>query len=101
MVGRLRFSIRFSGSRKSTRGESMRLRNFVFVGTFALCLALASVCSAQNAPADQKPATQSAAPTPLAPLSQPAITGPLSGLPPAKFDAAQRGQIPAKGIFSV
>src|SRR5207249_1591901 len=100
MFGRLRFSIRFSGSRKSTRGESMRLRNFVFVGTFALCLALASVCSAQNAPADPKPADQTAAPTPPAPLSQPAITGPLSGHPPANFDAGPLGKISVNGILS-
>jgi len=78
----------------------MRLRNFVFVGTFALCLALASVCSAQNAPADPKPANQTAAPTPPAPLSQPAITGPLSGLPPANFDAGPLGKISVNGILS-
>jgi len=69
----------------------MRLQNFVYVGTFALCLALASVCSAQNAPA---------APTPPAPLSQPAITGPLSGLPPANFDAGPLGTISVNGVLS-
>ena len=78
----------------------MRLRNFVFVGTFALCLALASVCSAQNAPADPKPANQTAAPTAPAPLSQPAMTGPLSGLPPANFDAGPLGKISVNGILS-
>ena len=81
----------------------MRLQNFVYIGTFALCLALASVCSAQNAPADPKPADQTAAPaapTPPAPLSQPAITGPLSGLPPATFDVGPLGKISVNGILS-
>ena len=61
----------------------MRLRTFVYA--CLLCLALASVCSAQDAPSDP-----SAAPAPAAPLSQPAITGPLSGLPPANFDASSQ-----------
>src|SRR5437016_9577067 len=99
MFGRLRFPICFSGPRKS-RGGFMRLQNFVYVGTFALCLALASVCGAQNAPADPKPADQTAAPTPAAPLSQPAITGPLSGLPPATFDAGPLGKISVNGVLS-
>jgi hypothetical protein len=81
----------------------MRLQNFVCIGTFALCLALASVCSAQNAPADPKPADQTAAPaapTPPAPLGQPAIGGPLSGLPPAMFDVGPLGKIAVNGILS-
>src|SRR5437870_8381195 len=72
----------------------MRLTNFVY--GFAFSLALASVCSAQSAPADP----QGAAPTPPAPLSQPAITGPLSGLPPATFDAGPFGKISANGFLS-
>src|SRR5437899_1168876 len=102
MFGRLRFPICVSGPRKS-RGGLMRLQNFVYIGTFALCLALASVCSAQNAPADPKPADQTAAPaapTPPAPLSQPAITGPLSGLPPATFDAGPFGKSSVNGVLS-
>src|SRR5206468_9988913 len=86
-----RFPVRLSRSRKS-RGGLMRLQNFVYIGTFALCLALASVCSAQNAPANPAPA-----PTPL---SQPAITGPLAGLPPANFDAGPLGKISVNGVLS-
>src|SRR5438093_501934 len=80
MSGRLRLSVGFSGSRESG-GELMRLQSFVFVGTLVFCLGLASVCSAQD------PAAPAAAP-----LSQPAITGPLSGLPPANFDAGLLGK---------
>ncbi len=72
----------------------MRLTNFVY--GFAFSLALASVCSAQSAPADP----QGSAPAPPAPLSQPAITGPLSGLPPATFDTGPLGKISANGILA-
>src|SRR5438093_2119222 len=88
MSGRLRLSVGFSGSRESG-GELMRLQSFVFVGTLVFCLGLASVCSAQD------PAAPAAAP-----LSQPAITGPLSGLPPAKFDAGLLGKISVNGVLS-
>src|SRR5213593_2449932 len=89
MSGRLRLSVGFSRSRES-RGEWMRIQSFVFVGTLVLCLGLASVCSAQDPPAPAAPA----------PLSQPAITGPLSGLPPANFDAGLLGKISVNGILS-
>src|SRR5438132_10407536 len=72
----------------------MRLQNYLY--GFALSVALACVCSAQNAPADP----QNTAPAPSAPLSQPAITGPLSGLPPATFDAGPLGKISANGFLS-
>ena len=88
MSGRLRLSVGFSGSRESG-GELMRLQSFVFVGTLVFCLGLASVCSAQD------PAAPAAAP-----LSQPAITGPLSGLPPANFDAGLLGKISVNGVLS-
>src|SRR2546430_12382506 len=71
----------------------MRLRTFVY--GFLLCLALASVCSAQDTPSDP-----SAAPAAAAPLSQPAITGPLSGLPPANFEAGPLGKISVNGILA-
>ncbi len=78
----------------------MRLQNSVYITGFALCFALAPLGSAQNAPADPKPADQTATPAPPAPLSQPAITGPLSGLPPATFDAGPLGKISVNGILS-
>src|SRR5947207_6379016 len=71
----------------------MRLR--IFVHASLLCLALASVCSAQDTPSDP-----SAAPAAAAPLSQPAITGPLSGLPPANFEAGPLGKISVNGILA-
>lgn len=75
----------------------------------ALCFAFTSVCGAQNAPApqpaDEKPAAQTAvAPTsdpPLpAPLTTPAITGPLHQLPPATFDAGPLGAIEVNGVLN-
>jgi Putative beta-barrel porin-2, OmpL-like. bbp2 len=71
----------------------MRLRTFVY--GFLLCCALASVCSAQDTPSDP-----AAAPAAAAPLSQPAITGPLSGLPPANFEAGPLGKISVNGILA-
>jgi hypothetical protein len=87
----------------------MRLRTYTKITVFAL--ALASVCGAQNPasaqPADaQKPAEQSPAPaaTPAPPvpaaLPTPAIVGPLSGLPPAVFDAGPFGKIAVNGILN-
>src|SRR2546422_6863247 len=78
----------------------MELHISVLIAGFAFCFGLAAVDSAQKAPADQKPADQAAAPAPPAPLSQPAITGPLSGLPPAPFDAGPLGKISVNGILS-
>lgn len=73
----------------------------------ALGLALASVCGAQAPAADQaKPADQAApapaapAPAAPAPLSTPAITGPLSNLPPAVFDAGPFGKLSVNGFLS-
>jgi hypothetical protein len=69
-----------------------------------LC-AIAAVALAQTPPpADPaKPADQTpAAPAPAAPaaLPTPAITGPLSGLPPAIFDAGPVGKIAVNGILT-
>ena len=71
------------------------------LSTAVFCLGLASICNAQ-APAAQtpdstKPADQTAAPPAAAPaaptaLPTPAITGPLSGLPPAVFEAGPFGR---------
>ena len=81
------------------------------VAVIVLCIGLASVCSAQTTPApqttdqkapapgaDTKPATP-AEPEP-APLSTPAMTGPLSGLPPVTFDAGPLGKLAVNGIIS-
>ena len=78
----------------------MRLHNYVSIGAFALCFVLGSFCSAQNAPADQKPADQPAAPPAPAPLPTPAITGPLQGVPPAIFDAGPFGKLAVNGLIT-
>ncbi len=76
------------------------------LAVIALCFGLTSVCRAQNAPAtpvpdQQKPADQ-AAPPPAAPaaLPSPSITGPLSGIPPATFDAGPFGKLAVNGILT-
>ena len=80
----------------------MRLQMCTKIAVFAL--AIASVCGAQNAAppqADgQKPADQTPAPPAPAALPTPAITGPLSGLPPAMFDAGPFGKIAVNGILN-
>src|ERR1700736_3353571 len=74
------------------------------LAAIAFCFGLASICAAQDAPAAQAPADQAAAPAPAppapAPLPTPAITGPLSGLPPAIFDAGPFGKIAVNGFLS-
>jgi hypothetical protein len=81
----------------------MRLHNLVGIATCGLCVALASICSAQNPPADQKPADQTttapAKPPDPTPLPNPTMTGPLQGLPPAFFDAGPLGKIAVNGII--
>ncbi|HEY1242151.1 MAG TPA: outer membrane beta-barrel protein [Bryobacteraceae bacterium] len=75
----------------------MRFIKWQKISLYTLGFALASVCSAQNAPAaDQKPAE----PPPAAPLSTPAMSGPLADLPPAVFDAGPFGKISANGFLS-
>jgi hypothetical protein len=91
------------------------------LGTIALYFGLVSVCAAQNAPATQTEVAQAAAPSatgaapadqpaaaaaapaaPAAPtaLGTPAITGPLSNLPPAVFDAGPFGKLSVNGIVT-
>ncbi len=88
----------------------MKLDYLKNVAVIVLCIGLASVCSAQTTPApqtttrapapgaDTKPATP-AEPEPT-PLSTPAMTGPLSGLPPVTFDAGPFGKLAVNGIIS-
>jgi len=80
----------------------MRFDRFHKLSLCALGLALASVCSAQNAtPTDQAPAAPApAAPAAPGPLSSPSMTGPLSNLPPAVFDAGPFGKISGNGFLS-
>ena len=81
-----------------------RVKNLAAI---AFCCSLASVSSAQSAAADpQKPADQAApaaapaAPAAPAALPTPSITGPLSGLPPAVFDAGPFGKVAVNGLLS-
>lgn len=78
----------------------MRLNRCQRLSVCALGLALASVCSAQDAPAQAPAAPAPAAPAAPAPLSTPAITGPLSNLPPAEFDAGPFGKLAVNGFLS-
>src|ERR1700761_6712062 len=65
----------------------------------ALFSCVASIpCFAQNAPADQS-APPAAAPAAPAALTTPAMTGPLSQLPPAVFEAGPFGKISVNGIL--
>jgi len=81
------------------------MKNFAAI---TLCLGMISAASAQNATGPQTPDTQSqttpaAAPAPApAPtaLPTPAVTGPLSNLPPAMLDAGPFGKIAVNGIIS-
>src|SRR5690348_4636102 len=68
------------------------------LAVIALWSSLAALASAQNAPADQ-PAPPDTAPAP-APLTTPAMTGPLQALPPATFDGGPFGKIAVNGILS-
>src|SRR5262252_4844945 len=73
------------------------------VSALILGFGLASVGFAQT-PAAQTPDTTAAqpaaAPAAPMPLGTPSITGPLSGLPPAMFDAGPFGKIAVNGIIS-
>src|ERR1700722_14528823 len=65
-------------------------------------MAIASVAFAQDQPAPAAPAAPATPAAPAAPtaLPTPAITGPLSNLPPAIFDAGPFGKIAVNGILS-
>ena len=63
-------------------------------------LTMACLVQAQDAPAQTPPAAAPAAPAAPAALPTPAITGPLSGLPPAIFDAGPFGKIAVNGFLS-
>src|SRR5215472_4599309 len=81
----------------------MRFKQLQKISICALGLALASMCSAQNAPATPASPDQAAKPAeppPPAPLSAPSMTGPLSNLPPAVFDAGPLGKVSANGFLS-
>jgi hypothetical protein len=68
-------------------------------------LAIASLAFGQDQPAPAAPAPAAATDAPAAPaapaaLPTPAITGPLSGLPPATFDAGFFGKLSVNGFVS-
>ncbi len=80
------------------------------LGAIALCFGLVSVCAAQNAPATTRQPLPAGQPrgrpaAPAAPGSphgaqHPAITGPMSNLPPAVFDAGPFGKLDVNGIIT-
>ena len=72
------------------------------LAVFAVCFGLTTIGGAQTpAPSpDQKPADQPAAPAAPAALPTPSITGPLSQLPPAVFDAGPFGKLAVNGFLS-
>jgi hypothetical protein len=89
------------------------------LGSIIVCFGLVAVCAAQSgpAPADPAPAGQSsvgpaqaavpagqatapAAPAAPAALTTPSITGPVSNLPPAVFDAGPLGKLDVNGIIT-
>src|ERR1035441_1513530 len=67
----------------------------------ALCQAPAPAADQTGAPAGQAPATTSVVAAPAAPtaLSSPSVSGPISMLPPATFDAGPFGKISVNGIL--
>jgi hypothetical protein len=71
---------------------------YVFLGVLTGMAAFGQAPAPAPAPAD----TATPAPAPAAPtaLPTPAITGPLSGLPPAIFDAGPFGKIAVNGFVS-
>ncbi len=76
------------------------------LATMALGFGLVLTCRAQDPrprirhrPTRRRRAAP-AAPAAPAPLPTPAITGPLSGLPPAIFDAGPFGKIAVNGFLS-
>ncbi len=73
----------------------MRFNKLQTISVCAFGLALASVSAAQDQPAAAAPA-----PAAPAPLSTPSMTGPLSNLPPAVFDAGPFGKVSANGFLS-
>jgi len=62
-------------------------------------LLMGAIASAQTSPAPATPAA-AAAPAPAAPLSTFVLTGPLTWLPPATFDAGPFGKLAVNGIVT-
>ena len=65
------------------------------------CCVLASVCGAQNVPAEQEGRAETGRPATPAPsaLLTPSIIGPIQELPPALFKAGQFGKISGNGLL--
>src|ERR1700682_6104931 len=75
--------------------NSQCLKNLAAI---ALCLGLASLCGAQDGSAAA--AAAPAAPPAPAALPTPSMSGPLSSLPPAIFEAGPFGKIAVNGILN-
>lgn len=70
-------------------------------GAIALGMTLASQANAQSSSASAStPPPEAAASTPPAPLSTPAVAGPLQWLPPATFNSGFLGKVAANGIVT-
>src|SRR5580658_7066780 len=82
----------------------MKFEYLKSLGAIAFCFGLVSACAAQDTPATPAPAAAApadqAAPAAPAALSTPSVTGPLSNLPPAVFDAGPFGKIAVNGLLS-
>jgi hypothetical protein len=100
----------------------MRFVSLQTIGAMVLTFALVAGCAAQSGPAPtdppaapagqssaapaqaalpaDQPAAAPAAPAAPAALSTPAITGPVSNLPPAVFDAGPFGKLSVNGIIT-
>lgn len=77
----------------------LHLKGLMLSFTGAALAVSAVAQTAAPAPADQTPAAAAPAQAP-APLTTPAVTGPISWLPPAMFDAGPLGKIAANGIIT-
>src|SRR5579862_3913848 len=80
-------------NQKLTLERYMRMCIAMCIGVPALTCLLAIGAIAQTPAADSQSPAAAATPAPAAPapLSNPSITGPISGLPPALFDAGPLG----------
>ncbi len=93
------------------RGLNLKKTNTRTLLTVVSLAAMSWLAAAQNtaapdssasaqAPSDAQTPAQPAAPAAPGPLPTPAITGPLSNLPPAIFDAGPFGKIAVNGFLS-
>ncbi len=77
-----------------------RILQIITGAALAMAITASAQAPATPAPAVAAAAAQAPAAAPPAPLSTPAVTGPLQWLPPAVFDAGPLGKISANGIVT-